>query len=95
MDHLWGDPVTTREETEIPSPDTFREQIPGVYWTDLDLCPRKFFLTGFLEHFPVYTQDFHHRLVFAQLGSLFAQQAEGEEGVQQHFSPLFPNGRPH
>lgn len=90
VDHLWGDPVTTREETEIPSPDTFREQIPGVYWTDLDLCPRKFFLTGFLEHFPVYTQDFHHRLVFAQLGSLFAQQAEGEEGVQQHFSPLFP-----
>ncbi|EGK08260.1 hypothetical protein HMPREF9374_3468 [Desmospora sp. 8437] len=89
-DPVWEEPVTPREETEIPAPDIFREQIPGVYWTDLDLCPRKFFLTGFLEHFPVYTRDFHHRLVFAQLGSLLTQQAEGEEGVQQHFSPLFP-----
>ncbi len=73
-----------------PVPLRLAEQIPGVYWTDLDLCPRKFFLTSFLEHSPVYTNDFQHQLAFGLLGALFSQQIDGEEGVHEYFSPLFP-----
>ncbi|WP_145962180.1 hypothetical protein [Thermoflavimicrobium daqui] len=70
--------------------DHFIEQIPQVYWTDQEVCSRKFFYNSLLELHPIYTDDIHQQKVFALLGSLLSQQAGGKEMVRKMVYPLFP-----
>lgn len=84
--------ITNDDQENISVPDT-RElsgKIPDVGWIDYDFCPKKFFYTSVLSFHPVYTSDFHQRLVFSIICKLVRQISEGKEGAEEYLYPLFP-----
>ncbi|MTI83931.1 MAG: hypothetical protein FH756_08485 [Firmicutes bacterium] len=67
-----------------------QDKLPTISWLDLDFCPRKFFYSSIIKSHPEYRSDFHQQLVFAGLGSLLRQQANGRQDIRSHLYPLFP-----
>ncbi|MGG3210778.1 hypothetical protein ABEO92_12205 [Geobacillus stearothermophilus] len=64
--------------------------IPDLLWLDSDFCQRKFFFNAFVEHHPIYENDFHQQQAFAIIGKLLAEQGDGEVLVRETIFPLFP-----
>lgn len=67
----------------------YREVSP-VGWRDLDFCPKKFLYSNVLRPNPIYCSDFHQRLAFSSIATLFSDQAMGRESVEKYLFPLFP-----
>ncbi|MZP30185.1 hypothetical protein GTO91_10740 [Heliobacterium undosum] len=65
-------------------------QFPEVFYLDIDFCPLKFFYTAIIDQQPLYSTDFHQKLVFAAVASLLAEQADGRKQVREFLFPLFP-----
>lgn len=65
--------------------------IPEVALRDLDFCGEKFLYSSILEGYPSYYSDFHHRLVFSALVSIFKKNIEeGYSNMYKFVLPLFP-----
>lgn len=65
--------------------------IPEVAFRDLDFCGDKFLYSSILEGNPSYYSDFHHRLVFSALVSIFKNNIEdGYLNMLKFVLPLFP-----
>ncbi|MCM3491167.1 hypothetical protein M3689_17850 [Alkalihalophilus marmarensis] len=77
-------------ELEKKSPSQLLDDVPALYWLDVDYCGRKFFYNAILSNQPVYESDFHQQLVFGIIGSLLSQQGEGRNQVEEVLFPLFP-----
>ncbi|RYL92404.1 hypothetical protein [Sporolactobacillus sp. THM19-2] len=74
----------------LPSTEELSGKIPDVSWIDYDFCPKKFFYTSVLNYHPVYTSDFHQRLLFSIISKLISQISGGKEGAEEYLYPLFP-----
>jgi hypothetical protein len=65
-------------------------EISPVGWRDLDFCPKKFLYSNVLKPNPIYYSDFHQRLAFSSIVTLFSDQAMGMDNVEKYLFPLFP-----
>lgn len=104
LSELYQSPIKgwqkAEEELSFPEPELKTDAplqlnrlegaLPLLYWTDYDLCARKFYYTALLQQQPLYFSDFHQRLVFAVIGKSLSQVGEGHQGVEQTLFPLFP-----
>lgn len=66
------------------------KEISPVGWRDLDFCPKKFLYSNVLKPNPIYFLDFHQRLAFSSIATLFSDQAMGMGNVEDYLFPLFP-----
>ena len=65
--------------------------VPEVAFRDLDFCGDKFLYSSILEGNPAYYSDFHHRLAFSALVSIFKNNIEdGYLNMYKFVLPLFP-----
>ena len=65
--------------------------VPEVAFRDLDFCGDKFLYSSILEGNPVYYSDFHHKLAFSVLVSIFKNNIEdGYVNILKFVLPLFP-----
>ncbi|WP_396276596.1 hypothetical protein [Haloimpatiens lingqiaonensis] len=46
-------------------------KFPDVYFLDLDFCALKFLYSSILNSYPIYEEDFHHRIVFSIITEFF------------------------
>lgn len=66
-------------------------RIPDVALRDLDFCGDKLLYSSILEGHPEYYSDFHHRLAFGALISIFKNNIEdGYSNIYKYVLPLFP-----
>lgn len=65
--------------------------VPEVAFRDLDFCGDKFLYSSILEGNPSYYSDFHHKLAFSALISIFKNNIEdGYLNMLKFVLPLFP-----
>lgn len=65
--------------------------VPEVAFRDLDFCGDKFLYSSILEGNPAYYSDFHHKLTFSALVSIFKNNIEdGYLNMLKFVLPLFP-----
>lgn len=65
--------------------------VPEVAFRDLDFCGDKFLYSSILQSNPVYYLDFHHKLAFSALISIFKNNIEdGYLNMLKFILPLFP-----
>lgn len=65
--------------------------VPEVAFRDLDFCGDKFLYSSILEGNPAYYSDFHHKLAFSALVSIFKNNIEdGYLNMLKFVLPLFP-----
>ena len=65
--------------------------VPEVAFRDLDFCGDKFLYSSILQGNPVYYLDFHHKLAFSALVSIFKNNIEdGYLNMLKFVLPLFP-----
>ena len=82
--------LSYNSEEEKPNGKSLAGEIPAVSWLDMDFCALKFFFSSIVQPHPVYESDFHHRLVFATIGSLLSQQGDANQSFEDYLYPLFP-----
>lgn len=68
-----------------------KRSVPEVALRDLDFCGEKFLYSSILERYPSYYSDFHQRLVFSAIVSMFKNNIEeGYLNMYKFVLPLFP-----
>jgi hypothetical protein len=84
--------VADDDQKTLSTPDTeeLAGKIPDVSWIDYDFCPKKFFYTSVLNYHPIYTSDFHQRILFSIISKLIRQISRGKEEAEEYLYPLFP-----
>lgn len=65
-------------------------KIPNLYWLDHDFCAKKFFLTTFIDQYPIYENHLHQQFVFSKIGRLLTYSDNEREKFRQYIYPLFP-----
>lgn len=76
-----------REYYEIEK--TKFENIPSLNLLDIDYCDKKFYYSSILNSHPIYTEDFHQRMIFSTLAKMFIQENYKKETIN-YFYNLFP-----
>lgn len=66
-------------------------KVPEVAFRDLDFCGDKFLYSSIVEGYPTYSTEFHQRLVFSSLISIFKNNIEDSYiGLLKYILPMFP-----
>lgn len=65
-------------------------KIPDLFWLDHDFCPKKFFLTTFIDKQPIYETDFHQQFLFGKIGKMHSFSNKAKTDFNRLIFPLFP-----